>query len=107
MNDAKIMTEAEIRKVMGIDCYLEWLAREGLPVTESFAVDLLTVPTGPWPRYEARGAAVHTAGRGDFVNMFVIEVSPGSATAPQRHLYEEISMCYKGMEARPWRYHPA
>ncbi len=47
MNDAKIMTEAEIRKVMGIDCYLEWLAREGLPVTESFAVDLLTVPTVP------------------------------------------------------------
>jgi len=78
------------RKVMGIDCYLEWLEREALPLFEGFAVDLFAVDVRPWPRYDALGAAVHTAGRGDFVNMFVVELPPGRASAPQHHLYEEV-----------------
>jgi len=36
------------------------------------------------------GAAVHLKGRGDFVNMFVLELAPGAASSPQRHLYEEV-----------------
>ncbi|MFM9969546.1 MAG: cupin domain-containing protein [Burkholderiales bacterium] len=96
MNDFAEKTEAEIRKVMGIDCYLNWLEREGLPVYEGFAVDLFAVPTKPWPRYDCRGAAVHTAGRGDFVNMFLFEIAPGGATSPQRHLYEEVFYVLSG-----------
>jgi gentisate 1,2-dioxygenase len=86
----------EIKKVMGIDCYLNWLAAEGLPVTEDFAVDLLSVETVPWPRYEARAAAVHTSGRGDFLNMFVVDLPPGGASSPQRHLYEEVFYVLEG-----------
>ena len=36
---------------IGVDVYLEWLQREGLPVTEDFGVDLLAVPTRPWARH--------------------------------------------------------
>jgi mannose-6-phosphate isomerase-like protein (cupin superfamily) len=75
---------------VGVDVYLEWLAREGIPVTEDFGVDLLEVPTAAWPRYETDGAAVHLKGRGDFLCMFVLDVAPSKATAPQRHLYEEV-----------------
>lgn len=72
------------------DPYLEWIAQEGLPVVEDFGVDLLGVGTRPWPRLGARGAAVHLKGRGDFCSMFLYELAPGAATAPQRHLYEEV-----------------
>jgi mannose-6-phosphate isomerase-like protein (cupin superfamily) len=75
---------------VGIDVYLEWLKREGIPVTEDFGVDLLKVPTARWPRYDVSAAAVHLKGRGDFLCMFVFEIPPSGATAPQRHLYEEV-----------------
>ncbi len=34
--------------------------------------------------------AVHLKGRGDFISMFVMDLAPGRATSPQRHLYEEV-----------------
>jgi quercetin dioxygenase-like cupin family protein len=75
---------------MGIDPYQDWVDQEGIPVTEGLGVDLFAVPTRPWPRFDARGGAVHLKGRGDFIGMFVLELAPGSATSPQRHLYEEV-----------------
>ena len=89
MEQAEI-SEDEIKKVMGIDCYLQWVEREGLPITEDFAIDMFAVETVPWPRVEANGAVVHTSGRGDFINMFVIDIPPGGAIAPQQHLYEDV-----------------
>lgn len=75
---------------IGIDPYLEWVKREGTPVVEDFGVHLPDIATTPWPRWEVKGAAVHLKGRGDFVSMLVLELAPGKATAPQRHLYEEV-----------------
>jgi mannose-6-phosphate isomerase-like protein (cupin superfamily) len=75
---------------VGIDVYLEWLKKEGIPVTEDFGVDLLEVATARWDRYDVSGAAVHLKGRGDFLNMFVFDIPPSGATAPQRHVYEEV-----------------
>src|SRR5271168_1393607 len=74
----------------GIDPYLDWLAGEGIPVTEDYGVYLFGVETAPWSRYGVSGAAVHLKGRGDFANMFVLDIAPGQATAPQRHLSEEV-----------------
>ncbi len=73
-----------------IDSYLEWVKKEGLPITEDFGVDLLGVETALWPRFDAKGAAVHLKGRGDFISMFVLEIAPSASTSPQRHLYEEV-----------------
>jgi uncharacterized RmlC-like cupin family protein len=81
---------------VGIDPYLEWLKREGIPVVEDFGVALPQVQTRPWPRYGVDGSAVHLKGRGDFVSMFVLDLAPGAATAPQRHLYEEVIYVLSG-----------
>ena len=81
---------------IGLDPYLEWLGAEGIPIVEDFGVDLLGVPTRPWARMGAHGAAVHLKGRGDFVSMFVIELPPGASSAPQRHLYEEVIYVLEG-----------
>ena len=43
-----------------------------------------------------KGAALHFAGRGDFCNMFVLELPAGGSTLPQQHLYEEIYYVLEG-----------
>ena len=77
------MSNPDAPKVM-VDPYLEWVKKEGLRVTEDFGVDLLKVETQPWPRVDVNAAAVHLKGRGDFLCMFVFDLPPSGATAPQR-----------------------
>ena len=73
-----------------IDPYKEWVAKEGIPVHEGFGLDLLELDVAPWPRFEAKGAFAHLTGRGDFIDMQIVEIPPGGKTAPQRHLYEVV-----------------
>lgn len=80
----------------GIDAYLDWVSKEGIPVTEDYGIDLFKVETALWPRYGVKGAAVHLKGRGDFANMFLFDLPPGMATTPQRHLYEEVVYVLEG-----------
>jgi quercetin dioxygenase-like cupin family protein len=80
----------------GIDAYLEWVQKEGLPVTEEYGIDLFKVPTRPWSRSGVNGAAVHLKGRGDLANMFLLDIPPGRSTIPQRHLYEDVIYVLEG-----------
>ena len=79
-----------------VDSYLEWVKKEGIPVTEDFGVDLFKVETRPWARFDVKGAAVHLKGRGDFISMFLFDLPPASSISPQRHLYEEIIYVLEG-----------
>jgi mannose-6-phosphate isomerase-like protein (cupin superfamily) len=85
-----------MRPRYGIDPYLEWVKQEGLPVAEDYALDLFQVETADWPRYGIKGAVAHLKGRGDFCNMFVLELPPGQSTIPQRHLYEDVYYVLEG-----------
>ena len=80
----------------GLDPYLDWIAKEGLLVVEDYGIDLFKVETKHWARVEAKAAAVHLKGRGDFANMFLFELAPGKSTSPQRHLYEEVIYVLEG-----------
>src|SRR5438445_422565 len=82
-----------------VDPYKEWVARQEIPVHEGFGLDLLELDVAPWARLEAKGAFAHLTGRGDFVDMQVVEVAPGGKTAPQRHLYEEVVYVLAGRAA--------
>lgn len=79
-----------------IDSYLDWVKKEGIPVTQDFGVDLFKVATKPWPRSGVNGAAVHLKGRGDFISMFLLEIPPAASTSPHRHLYEEVVYVLSG-----------
>src|SRR6185437_2667102 len=81
---------------LGIDSYREWLKAEGLRVVEGLTVDCFKVETADWPRLGARAAVLHLDGRGDFCNMILCELAPGKATAPQRHLFEEVVYVLEG-----------
>jgi len=88
MTEHESATAAETRYL--VDPYREWVAREGLPVHEGFGLDLLSLDLAPWARLEARGAFALLTGRGDFVDMQVVEIAPAGKTAPQQHLYEAV-----------------
>ena len=75
-----------------LDPYLDWTKAEGLPVYEDFGLDAYECTTGPWARFDAKGAFLHVAGRGDFVSCFALELPPGRKTAPMKHLFEAV--CY-------------
>ena len=92
------MTMVEARKAarVGLNPYNDWVEREGLNVFEGVSCDLLTLETKHWPRYGVKGAAVHLTGRGDFCNLFALDIAPGASTDPQHHLYEEIVYVIEG-----------
>src|ERR1700736_6434838 len=79
-----------------LDPYGAWAAQEGVPIVEDFGVDLIKVPTAPWPRFGVEGAIVNLKGRGDFVSIFVLDLAPGAKTAPQKHLFEEVVYVLEG-----------
>ena len=81
-----------------IDSYLDWTARQGIPIVEGVAVDLNAVETAPWPRLGggARAAFVQLRGRGDFVGLQVIEILPRGATDWARHLFDEVFYVLSG-----------
>jgi mannose-6-phosphate isomerase-like protein (cupin superfamily) len=73
-----------------IDTYLDWLGTEGIPIVEDFGIDLRAVEVKPWARLGALGAYTLLKGRGDFLDTYVLEIPPGGATEPQKHLFEEV-----------------
>ncbi len=89
------MNDAAQPKLL-LDPYASWAQNEGVPVVEDFGVDLLAVPTAPWPRFGTDGGIAHLKGRGDFVAIFVLDLAPGASTAPQKHLYEEVVYVLSG-----------
>lgn len=89
------MNKPDAPKIM-VDSYLDWVNEEGIPIVEEFGIDLFSVETKPWARYEVNGAAVHLKGRGDYLCMFLFDIPPSAATSPQSHLYEEIFYVLSG-----------
>lgn len=75
-----------------VDPYQEWAKGEGIPIHTGAALDLFLVETKPWARFGVKGAFCHLDGRDDFLTVFLIELAPNAASAPQQHLYEEV--CY-------------
>jgi hypothetical protein len=80
----------------GIDSYQEWVEREGLRIAEGISLNIFNVDTADWPRYGVKGAVCHFAGRGDFTNMFVLDIPAGKATLPVQHLFEAIYFVLDG-----------
>jgi len=79
-----------------VDPYLEWVKTEGIPVHEDFGFDLHALDVRPWARMDALGCYAHALGRGDFVNMYVLEIAPGKHTSSQKHLFEEVVYVLEG-----------
>ena len=91
----KPITDMQHPKML-LDPYATWAAKEGVPITEDFGVDLLAVPTARWDRFGTEGGIVHLKGRGDFVSIFVLDLAPGAKSSPQKHMFEEVVYVLSG-----------
>ena len=78
------------------DPYLEWAAREGVPLYEGFGLDLLALELRPWARFGVQGALAHVKGRGDFLTLLVLEIPPGGRSAELQHLFEAVAYGLSG-----------
>src|SRR4051812_10452389 len=78
------------------DPYMEWVARQGVPIVEDFGIDIRKVPVAPWARYGMHGAFCHLKGRDDFLTIFAFELPPGGKSLPLRHIYEEVIYVISG-----------
>ncbi len=80
--------------------YQAWQETEGLPNYSGYFVeDLSDVVLGDWPRLGALGAFINLEGAGRACDAYLLEIEPGRATQPERHLYEEVVLILKGSGA--------
>src|SRR5262245_57003699 len=79
--------------------YDQLQAKDGIPVVRGNVVtDVLELELGPWERKGVSGSYLNLADQQQ-TDAYVCEISPGSQTLPQRHLYEEIVYVAKGRGA--------
>ncbi|MFM1814955.1 MAG: hypothetical protein RLZ98_1650 [Pseudomonadota bacterium] len=90
MTDKPAKTAEELKDRFLVDPYLNWAEAQKIPIHLDFGHDLLSLETGDWDLYEAKGCFAHTHGRGDFMANYVIEVAKGGKTRPVKHLYESF-----------------
>jgi quercetin dioxygenase-like cupin family protein len=81
-----------------VDMYEEWRKREGVPLVGGVYIkEMKAVELGPWPRKGdgVKGALCYLDGD-DEADEHIVELSPGSSTAPLRHMYTEALYVVSG-----------
>jgi hypothetical protein len=94
--DGLELTAEDVGARILTDPYLDWAAREGVPIYENFGLDLLALELRPWARFGVPGAIAHVRGRGDFLTLMVLELPPGGRSAELQHLFEAVAYGLSG-----------
>ena len=79
--------------------YEQWVEDEGIPVATGWSVEPAKIEVGTWRRKGALGAIIHLRAMDDYADAYVLEISPGTSSAPDRHLFEEVLYVLKGRGA--------
>jgi len=96
----EMSTTQDLPKMQRISPYAEWQAGEGIPIYDTFFVeDMRQLQLKPWARLGADAAFLNLEGAGESNNCYVAEISPGGATKPMRHMYEELVYVLQGSGA--------
>ena len=78
--------------------YEAYVEQQGTPyeVGEVGYYDLRDMPLGKWDRMNAEGAFFQLSGTGGLQGTYVIQVPGSSATASEKHVYEEVFYVLEG-----------
>jgi mannose-6-phosphate isomerase-like protein (cupin superfamily) len=83
--------------------YEEWMQAEGIPIVEAMGgiEDVKEIERRPWARTGGKGAFIYLKGmkEGGFTGMYILEIPPGKALEPEKHLYEENVYVLRGQGA--------
>jgi len=77
--------------------YESWMAKQGVPVLTGNGFDVRQIELGPWPERGGRGAFVQLEGMEGVTGMEVVEIPPGKALEPEKHLYEKVIYVVEGL----------
>lgn len=77
--------------------YELWMEEQGVPAVETYGVNVRDLALGPWPRRGGRGAFVQLRGMEGMTGMEVVEIPPGKALDPDKHLYEKVVYVLEGL----------
>jgi len=77
--------------------YDAWMEAEGLPVFRDIGISsVANLPLHNWKRRGGRGHFIQLLGTETKWGCYVIEVPPGGALNPEKHMYEEIFLVVEG-----------
>ncbi|MFC1873804.1 cupin domain-containing protein [Chloroflexota bacterium] len=77
--------------------YQKWMEEQGIPIIKAPAVeDVTQVARKLWPYLGAPAAFIDLDGMEGWTGMYVVEIPPGGALNPEKHLYDEILYIIKG-----------
>jgi hypothetical protein len=68
--------------------YVRWLRRQNIPVVEGYGIeDVRDLELAFWPRMGGNGAFIQLYGMQGLTGMYIVEIPPGAALEPEKHLY--------------------
>lgn len=77
--------------------YDEFMVSEGIPVYRDLGIpDVKKIPLAPWARTGGRGSYIQLYGTETKWGHYVVEVPPGGALNPEKHMFEEIFIVVDG-----------
>jgi mannose-6-phosphate isomerase-like protein (cupin superfamily) len=77
--------------------YERWMAEQGVPVVRAYGVErVVDLPREPWPRLGGKGTFIKLEGMEGVTGMYVVEVPPGGALNPEKHLFEKLMYVLQG-----------
>ena len=77
--------------------YDAWMEAEGLPVFRDIGISsVANLPLHDWKRRGGRGHFIQLLGTETKWGCYVVEVPPGGALNPEKHMYEEIFLVVEG-----------
>ena len=90
------------RPAMPYDTFME---SEGVPIYRDIGVrTVLDLPLGDWKRLGGRGSYIQLFGTEGLWGSYVVEVPPGGALNPEKHLYEKVCFVVEGRgSTEVWR----
>ncbi|MGA2395319.1 MAG: hypothetical protein ABSH03_18415 [Candidatus Lustribacter sp.] len=87
------MTQQAVKPARGLarTAYQKWMEAQEIPIHGGYGVfDVRTVERKPWKLTGTPGAFIELIGMEGFSGMQVVEIPPGGAILPQKHMFQQL-----------------
>lgn len=77
--------------------YETWMRQEGVPIARGHGVpDVRELELNEWKRLAGRGAYIQLQGLEGLTGIYTVEIPPGGALNPEKHMFEELIYVLSG-----------
>lgn len=80
-----------------LSVYEVYMSEQSIPIFRGVgAYDVRQLPLAPWKQMGGRGTFIELDGQSGKWGFYLVEVPPGGALNPERHMYEELFLVLEG-----------